>query len=102
MIENRDEREEAARLFEAIKAAKKAYADYHLTVFESDDGRALRCALTGVVIVDGDECVEDLETSEVFLRSALSLPPRPLVERRVDDTDQTMDDDDPDPDDEDA
>lgn len=77
MIDNTSEREEAARLFLAIREARDAYADHPLKVFEANDGSVLRCGIMGVPIVAGDEYVEDLETGEHFLRSALGLPPRP-------------------------
>lgn len=93
---NIEEREEAFRLFTAVYEAKKAYADHPLTVFDTYDGDVMRCAKSGIIIVDGDEYVEDLETNETFLRSALGLPPRP-EEAEVeivddDDWDATMDD----------
>jgi hypothetical protein len=37
----------------------------------------LKCAKSGVVILDDDETVVDEGTGEVFLRAAVGLPPRP-------------------------
>lgn len=90
IIENTSEREEAARLFLAIRQARDAYADHPLTVFEANDGSVLRCGITGVPIISGDEYVEDLETGECFLRSALGLPPRPdmVVQAEEEDEDE--------------
>lgn len=85
-ISNRAEREEAAHLYEAIQTARQAYADHPLSVFDANDGSVLRCGITGVPIVDGDEYVEDLTTGECFLRSALGLPPRPEVAHEEDET----------------
>ena len=62
-------------------AAQKAWEDYPLDIeiTEDDDGNevALRCAKSGVVILNDDETVEDEHTNEVFLRVALGLPARP-------------------------
>lgn len=71
------EREEAARLLLAIDNAKRAYADHPLALCGVDGmGGVLRCAISGVPLTVTDEIVEDNETGEVWLRSALGLPPR--------------------------
>jgi len=83
------EREEALRLWEAeqktlapLRAAMEAsnerlHALEVRTVYEDDREVPERCAKSGVVLLDSDEVVEDAETGEVWLRSALGLPPRP-------------------------
>lgn len=38
----------------------------------------VRCAKSGVVLLEEDEVVEDTEAGEAFLRVALGLPPRPV------------------------
>lgn len=85
---NLDDREEAVRLFEAIEDARRARANYSLRVLEGSDGNAMRCERTGIPICEGDETVEDLETGEVWLRAALGLPARDIL----DDEDEVMED----------
>ena len=82
------EREEAVRLFEAYKAAERAYADcpHRLRLVWEDDENgierqvAVRCDKSGVALLIGDEVVDDPCTGETFLRSELGLPPRVLEE----------------------
>jgi hypothetical protein len=86
------EREEALRLWEAeqqtlapLRAARLAAQERLIahpeairTVYGDDDLQVPeRCAKTGVVLLESDEIIEDVETGEVWLRSALGLPPRP-------------------------
>ena len=71
-----------------------ALADAALGTYESDpnpplmighDSKVLCCAKSGVPLFESDEMVEDIETQELFLRSALGLPPRPKeVEAQAD------------------
>jgi hypothetical protein len=82
------ERQEAARLFEAYKAAERAYAQYPhklKLVWEDDENGierqvAVRCDKSGVALLTGDEVVDDPCTGETFLRCELGLPPRELEE----------------------
>ena len=100
------DREEAARLHiemcEAQEAVNEApdgmpEAEFSLLVAKADqaierhhdcphvvqmdyDGEILRCGMTKVPLLDGDELVEDTFTGELFLRSACGLPPRPEME----------------------
>ena len=85
------EREEALRLWEAeqqmlaplieARVASRERLIAHpvtiRTVYEDDREVPERCAKSGIVLLDSDEVVEDTETGEVWLRSALGLPPRP-------------------------
>jgi hypothetical protein len=82
------ERQEAVRLFEAYKAAERAYAQYPhklKLVWEDDENGiehqvAVRCDKSGVALLRGDEVVDDPSTGETFLRCELGLPPRALEE----------------------
>jgi hypothetical protein len=84
---NLSEREEAVRLFEAIEDARRARADYPVRVLEGNDGNPQRCERTGIPICEGDEIVEDLETGEVWLRAALGLPARDILDDEEEVTD---------------
>ena len=64
----------------AEDAAWQAYCDHECDPVLSDSGEFMRCALSGVIILYGDEYVEDPDTREVFLRAAAGLPPRPAEE----------------------
>ena len=77
---NLADREAAVRLFEAIEEARLARANYSVRVLEGNDGNAMRCERTGIPICEGDETVEDLETGEVWLRAALGLPARDILD----------------------
>ena len=77
---NLSEREAAVRLFEAIEEARLARANHSVRVLEGNDGNAMRCERTGIPICEGDETVEDLETGEVWLRAALGLPARDILD----------------------
>lgn len=77
---NLADREAAVRLFEAIKDARVARANHSVRVLEGNDGNAMRCERTGIPICEGDETVEDLETGEVWLRAALGLPARDILD----------------------
>ena len=41
-----------------------------------DDGHPMKCAASDVPLIEADQWLDDLETNEYFLRSALGLPPR--------------------------
>lgn len=69
-------REEAARLYEVMIAAQEAYQEFGLQVVDHTGDGAARCAITGQIVLDTDEYLEDVETGEVVLRSAIGLPPR--------------------------
>jgi hypothetical protein len=86
---NLADREAAVRLFEAIEDARVARANHSVRVLEGNDGNAMRCERTGIPICEGDETVEDLETGEVWLRAALGLPARDILD---DDPEEVMDD----------
>lgn len=73
IVDNRAQRDEAARLWQEFC---RANAGLYLQV---DDDAVLRCAKSGIPIAHGDETVTDDETGEIWLRSALGLPPRPEV-----------------------
>jgi hypothetical protein len=59
-------------------AAMRAYNDHPtpalLTNFDGDGVRL--CGKSGTAIFEDDEVLEDTHTGEMFLRSALGLPPR--------------------------
>jgi hypothetical protein len=100
---SREEREEAGRLFAAWGAAMDAYRQCDGTdkeavaryanaervandAYESNplpavltqgEWVAMRCAVSGMVLLEDDEFLEDEETGECVLRSAIGLPPRP-------------------------
>lgn len=62
----------------ASKAADLAYEAFDApSVMTDGEGEVVRCAKTDVPIFEDDEVVDDPETGETFLRSALGLPPRP-------------------------
>jgi hypothetical protein len=65
----------------ALKAAEEAFeAGEHELIACWQDGELApaRCAKTNVVLLWSDETVSDDETNEIWLRSALGLPPRPV------------------------
>ena len=77
----RDSELGVAELSAACDAAEKAWLEnpQELVMTLGDDGLVpVRCAKTGVLILTSDETVDDLETDECWLRSALGLPPRPV------------------------
>jgi hypothetical protein len=102
--DNMEAREEAARLYEVVvkaqdardddaaqdlpedefkvldasaRAAEEAYEAHPLVLVTNYDGdEVLRCGACKAPLVDGDELLEDAHTGEMFLRSALGLPPR--------------------------
>ena len=89
---NLADREESARLFLAREEARRAFADCPIRVLEGQDG-PMRCERTGIPICEGDEVVEDLETGEVWLRAALGLPARDILDDEdPEEVDQAMDD----------
>lgn len=64
----------------AAAAARAAYTEAPGgTIYETYNGDAVICALSGAPIWEDDEIVEDHETNETFLRAAVGLPPRPAV-----------------------
>ena len=69
----------------AMEAADKAVADFELgaAYLSDEDGEPIHCALSGVILLDSDEIIEDSETGEKVLR-CLVLPPR---EGEVEETD---------------
>lgn len=73
---SKEQREEAARLYSALIAAQEAYQEYGLNVVDSTGDGPSRCAISGQVVLETDEYLEDLETGEVVLRSMIGLPPR--------------------------
>lgn len=73
---DRAEREEAARLVDAVAEAHMAYSRHPVSLLLDDDGDVQRCAATGIPITIHDETVEDVDTGEIWLRAALGLPPR--------------------------
>lgn len=84
-----DEREEAARLVEALRDARKALADHPVKVAVDTLGEVVRCERSGVPILHDDETVEDPETGEIWIRSAIGLPARAILDE--DDPDMTED-----------
>ena len=67
---------------ETAEAAQDAYEAFDAPgIAEDANGGALRCAMCGAPIFEGDETVEDWKTDEVFLRVAIGLPPRPSEEQ---------------------
>jgi len=77
-----DKRAAALDAFHQMRAQLKALnlqGDGNLMVGDYGRGDPEICAASGVAIWKDDEVVEDLETGEVFLRSALGLPQRPDV-----------------------
>lgn len=79
-------REDAARLAMAVREARVALANSPIRVLTDYEGEPIRCELSGLPIIEGDECVEDHTTGEIWLRSALGLPPRPEVDE-IEETD---------------
>ena len=93
------EREEALRLWRALQVAVtarieaqqeahkrlRAYPEVVCLMYGADgEGVPMRCAKSGVVILESDELLYDEDTDEYFLRSALGLPPRPVkVEEEI-------------------
>lgn len=75
---SKEQREEAARLYNALLAAQEAYQEFGLSVVDSTGDGAARCAISGQVVLETDEYLEDLETGEVVLRSMIGLPPREM------------------------
>ncbi len=100
---NMEEREEAVRLYLAMEkaqdardeaptelpdaefrvlddaayAAEQAYENHPLTLLFCDEAEMIpRCAASKAPLLVTDEILEDSETNELFLRSALGLPPR--------------------------
>lgn len=69
-------KEEAARLYEIMIQAQDAYRAYDLQVVDHTGEGAARCAITHEIVLETDEYLEDVETGEVVLRSAIGLPPR--------------------------
>ncbi len=64
-------------LEKAAQDARQAYENHPLTLMENHDGDAIeRCGLTDVPLILDDQLLEDTHTGEMFLRSALGLPPR--------------------------
>ena len=76
-VENLAERENALRLYQAMRDARAAWWDHPIDLVIDDVGTPTRCAKSGIPIIEGDEVVTDEETGEMWLRSALGLPPRP-------------------------
>lgn len=74
-----DKREKAAELYATYVQAKKAYEEFGVDIYGYDDDEgegATRCMLTQQIVLSDDEFLEDAETGEVVLRSAIGLPPR--------------------------
>lgn len=71
-----EQREEAARLYHEMLAAQQRYEDYGVSVVVTTGEAAARCALTHQVLIESDEYLEDVETGDVVLRSAVGLAPR--------------------------
>ena len=72
---------EEERLKAAWTAARDAYDQFDCAEVELDgDGNPILCALTFVPIFEDDEVLRDNETGEVFLRSAVGVQPRAIVE----------------------
>ena len=88
-VENLAEREEAVRLYQAMQVAKTAWWDHPLDLVIDDVGAPTRCAKSGVPVLSDDEVVTDEQTGEMWLRSALGLPPRPeTVSEETDEGDE--------------
>lgn len=66
----------------AADAAHQAYEDHPTPALieRFEDSQIVRCGITGVPLFETDEILEDCHTGEMFLRSALGLPPRPAEE----------------------
>ena len=67
-----------AASLEAAEDALQACKHEIMAAWRDGGYVAVRCAKTGVPILWSDEMVNDDETGEVWLRSALGLPPRPV------------------------
>ena len=64
----------------AAEAAHAAWISSKRAILEwEEDDTPVRCALSGVVLLQGDEVIEDQETGEKMLR-CLVLPPRSVEE----------------------
>lgn len=77
--------DECEALQEACDKAENAYADHPVQLYEnySNADEIVRCGLSNVPVLADDEIVEDPGTGEIFLRSALGLPPRAKVEEEA-------------------
>ena len=60
-----------------MQAAYDAYVAYEVDLYTDGEGNPLKCGVSGVPLLGSDELLEDCHTGELFLRSALGLPPRP-------------------------
>lgn len=87
MTHDAEAREAAASKLVAFRDARAAYYDDPVPLIERSDGMAARCAISGLPLTEDDEYVEDTETGEMWLRSALGLSPREIVEIQTDDAD---------------
>jgi hypothetical protein len=79
-----EERENEERGWAGKRAAKRAadkalddYPEQLLLRYLAGEHVVACCGKSGVVLLESDEIVEDPESGEIFLRSALGLPPRP-------------------------
>ena len=64
-------------------AACAAFAEDVYLVWTRGTLGPARCGKSGVPILHSDAIVEDVETNEVWLRSALGLPPRQMLDLRA-------------------
>lgn len=72
---------EYAALAIAARNADTAYVDYPLAgLVTGYEGDVLFCGACEAPLLEDDELLEDAHTGELFLRSALGLPPRPAEE----------------------
>ena len=73
----------------AMQAAQQAYDDHDAgSPVETDEyGKVVRCALSGVPLLEDDEVIVDEETGEKILRCLL-LPPRPAEPAYEEDEEQ--------------
>jgi hypothetical protein len=79
--EKRDAEFGVSSLAAALKAAEEAFeaGEHELIASWQDGGIApARCAKTNVPLLWSDETVSDDQTDEIWLRSAIGLPPRPV------------------------
>jgi hypothetical protein len=77
-------RELHAGIEAAIAKTMNAYMSHPMAMLEDDEGRPVRCAKSNIPILVDDEVVEDSETGETYLRSALGLPLRAIEEDDAD------------------
>lgn len=66
-----------------MQAAYDAYIANGVHLYTDGEGWPISCGASDVPLLASDELVEDCHTGELFLRSAIGLPPRPTEAAEV-------------------